>query len=73
MDGVGELSLLMLTTDGILDPTGMPFDSVHGVILVISILGGGRGVAFVGVMVPAMLEESSHCVMVWKPQKLSWA
>ena len=73
MDGVGELSLLVLTMDNVFDPTGMPFDSVHRVILVISILRGGRGVALVGVVAPTVLEESSHCVMVWTLQKLIWA
>lgn len=55
---------MVLTVDIVFDPAGVPFDGVHGVTLVISVLGSGGGVAFVKVVVSVVVEELPRCVRV---------
>ena len=61
MDSADYWVLLVLTMDIVFDPAGVLLDTVCRVILVISILGSGGGVAFVRVMVPVVV-ELPHCV-----------
>jgi hypothetical protein len=57
--------------DIIFNLAGVPFDGVHRVTLVISILGSGGSVVFVRVVVPVVMEELPPCVGEEMLQKLS--
>jgi hypothetical protein len=59
-DDLGLMLLVALTIDGVLELAGVPDGGVRGVTFVMSVLERGGGVVFVGVVVPAVLDESSR-------------